>query len=81
MPVMPEELCAEAMNLLVSAIEEHTDIKGSVELIEPAMKRRDPLRKRGPAEQYRFSCDYRKAERPDGITRQHNFIRIIETFQ
>ena len=31
MPVMPEELCAEAMNLLVSAIEEHTDIKGSVE--------------------------------------------------
>ena len=47
MPVMPEELCAEAMNLLVSAIEEHTDIKGSVELIEPAMKRRGSVAEAG----------------------------------
>lgn len=47
MPVMPEELCAEAMNLLVSAIEEHTDIKGSVELIEPALKRRRSVAEAG----------------------------------
>lgn len=47
MPVMPEELCAEAMNLLVSAIEEHTDIKGSVELIEPALKRRGSVAEAG----------------------------------
>ena len=47
MPVMPEELCAEAMYLLVSAIEEHTDIKGSVELIEPAMKRRGSVAEAG----------------------------------
>lgn len=51
MPVMPEELCAEAMNLLVSAIEEHTDIKGSVELIEPALKRRGSV-----AEATRIRC-------------------------
>ena len=47
MPVMPEELCAEAMNMLVSAIEEHTDIKGSVELIEPALKRRGSVAEAG----------------------------------
>ena len=37
MPVMPEELCAEAVNLLTSAIEERADINGSVKLIEPAL--------------------------------------------
>lgn len=47
MPVMPEELCAEAVNLLTSAIEERADINGSVKLIEPALKRRGSVAEAG----------------------------------
>ena len=50
MPVMPEELCTEAMNLLVSAIEEHTNIKGSVKLIDPAVKHRGSVAEAGSGE-------------------------------
>ena len=47
MPVMPEELCAEAVNLLTSAIEERADINGSVKLIEPVLKRRGSVAEAG----------------------------------
>lgn len=39
MPVMPQELCSKAVELLVNAIESHTDIRGVVELSRPAMHR------------------------------------------
>lgn len=44
--------------------------QGSVELIEPALKRRGSVAEAGSGGTYmRFSCDYRKAERPDGIAK------------
>ena len=75
MPVMPEELCAEAMNLLVSAIEEHTDIKGSVELIEPAMKRRGSVAEAGSGgHNIDFPAITGSAERPDRKVANGNII-------
>ena len=47
MPVMPQELCSKAVDLLVDAIDEHRDIKGLVELSAPVMHSRGSVTKVG----------------------------------
>ncbi len=49
MPVMPQELCSKAVDLLVEAIDEHRDIKGLVELSTPVMHSRGSVTKVGDA--------------------------------
>ena len=49
MPVMPQELCSKAVDLLVDAIDEHRDIKGLVELSTPVMHSRGSVTKVGDA--------------------------------